>query len=280
MDTKKAQREDETKAAAPSSEPSSHSPAAIARRVAEQIVLSVAARFGTLYAALFLAFAGLLLLIAWQFGPLVLLQAHAYRKMTGHVDARIVESWLALEFDGYSMRVPSNWRAETHAARCEVVEYEGDWGAPLRRAFCGTRVPFNQSYGLAELDDISPGVPFAWARDEHGFVVPEIRLDARTLEWLGSHAHDKFMHPQWPAKTLLDDLRLDLDRPVDAAVNGWAAKPPVVSLTFDPARPAEALPAGIVVKRLAQQPNWLVMAMGFVVGGVVWFKAMAMLPLL
>jgi hypothetical protein len=31
---------------------------------------------------------------------------------------------------------------------------------------------------------------------------------------------------------------------------------------------------------MTQQPNWIVMAMGFVVGGVVWFKAMAMMPLL
>jgi hypothetical protein len=280
MDKKKEQSEDETKVAVPSSEPLSRSPAAIAGRVAEQTILGAAARIETLYGAVFLAFAGLFLMIAWQFGPLVLLQAHEYRKMTGHVDARIVESWLALEFDGYGMRVPTNWRAETNAARCVVVEYDGDWGAPLRRAFCGTRIPFNQSYGLADLNDISPDVPFAWARDEHGFVVPEIRLDARTLEWLGSHPHDTFMHPLWPAKTLLDDLRVDLDRPVAAAVNGWAAQPPVMPLTFDPARPAEALPTGILVKRLAQQPNWLVMAMGFVVGGVVWFKTMATMPLL
>ncbi len=280
MDKKKEQGEEETKVAAPASEPLSRTPRAIARRVAERAVLGVAARVDTLYAAVFLAFAGLLLMIAWQFGPLVLLRAHEYRKMTSHVDAQIVESWLALEFDGYGMRVPSNWRAATNASPCEIVEYDGDWGAPLRRAFCGTRVPFNQSYGLAELNDISPDVPFAWAHDEHGFVVPEIRLDVQTLEWLGSHAHDKFMHPLWPAKTLLDDLRLDLDRPVDAAVNGWAAQPPVMQLMFDPAHPAGALPTGIVVKRLAQQPNWLVMAIGFVVGGVVWFKAMAMMPLL
>jgi hypothetical protein len=106
MDKKKEQREDETKVAVPSSEPLSRSPAVIAGRVAEQTILSAAARVDTLYAAVFLAFAGLFLMIAWQFGPLVLLHAHEYRKMTGHVDARIVESWLALEFDGYGMRVP------------------------------------------------------------------------------------------------------------------------------------------------------------------------------
>jgi len=280
MDRKKGQREVETKGAVPSSEPSSHSAAAMAGRVAEVTLLGALARIETLYAVLLLAFAGLFLVIAWQFGPLVWLQAHEYRKMTAHVDARIVESWLAVEFDGYDMHVPKNWRAATNAARCVVVEYGGDWGAPLRRAFCGTRVPFNESYALADLNDISPDVPFAWARDERGFVVPEIRLDARAAAWLGSHPRDTFMHPLWPAKSLLDDLRIELDRPVAAAIHGWAAKPPVMPLAFDPARPAEALPAGIVAKRLAQQPNWVAMAVGFVVGGVVWFKAMAMLPLL
>jgi hypothetical protein len=280
MDKKKEQRDDETKVALPSSEPSSHSPAAIAGRVAEQIGFGASARVYTLFAVVLLAFAGLMLMIAWQFGPLVLLQAHEYRKLTGHVDARIVESWLALEFDGYGMNAPSNWRHATHAAPCVVVQYDGDWGAPLRRAFCGTRIEFSQYDGLAELNGISQDVPFAWARDEHGLVVPEIRLDPRTLEWLGSHARATHFHPLWPANTLLDELRLELDRPVAAAVNGWAAQPPVMRLTFDPARPAEALPAGIVAKRLAQQPNWAVMAMGFVVGGAVWFKAMAMMPLL
>ena len=280
MDKKKERREVETKGAVPSGEPLSPSAATIAGRVAEQTLLGAVARIETLYAVLLLAFAGMFLVLAWQFGPLVWLQAHEYRKMTGHVDARIVESWLALEFDGYDMHVPKNWRAATNAARCVVVEYDGDWGAPLRRAFCGTRVPFNESYGLADLNDISPGVPFAWARDERGFVVPEIRLEARTREWLGSHPRDTFMHPLWPAKSLLDELRLELDRPVAAAMNGWAAQPPVMPLAFDPVRPGEALPTGIVEKRMAQQPNWVVMAIGFVIGGVVWFKAMALMPLL
>jgi len=255
-------------------------PGAVVRRAAAAGALGLIDRIYMLLAAGLMAFAGLFLLIGWQFGPLVLLQAKQYGQMTSHVDARIVESWLALEFDPSSVRVPEYWRASTNAARCVVAEYDGDWGAPLRRAYCGTRVPFNESYLLADLRDISPGVAFGWAKDERGFVVPEIRMAPATREWLAAHASNKFMHRQWPANTALDWLRIELDRPDDAATYGWTAPPRVLPLAFDPANPAEALPTGIVNKRMNQQPNWIAMLMGFIIGGVVWFKALALIPVL
>lgn len=254
-------------------------PVTIAKRAAAEVVLGALGRFETLLAVGGMAFASLFLLVAWQSGPLVMLEAQQYKKLTSHVDARIVEGWLALEFDASSVRVPSNWRVSTNAARCVVAEYGGDWGVPLRRAFCGTRVPFNDSYMLADLRDISPGVPFAWGRDEHGFVVPEIRIAPSTRQWLASHTPDKFMHQKWPADTALDWLRLELDLPVDDAIYGWTAPPAILPLSFDPARPAEALPTGIVEKRMEHGPNWIVMPLGFGVGLLVWFKAIALMPL-
>jgi hypothetical protein len=255
-------------------------PVSIARRAFAEVVLGALGRFETLLAVGLLAFASLFLLLGWQFGPLVMLQAQQYRKMSRHVDARIVESWLALEFDAGSVKVPANWRASTNAAGCVVAEYDGDWGAPMRRAFCGTRVPFNESYLLADLRDITAGVPFAWPRDEHGFVVPEIRVDPATRQWLVANVPNKFMHDKWPATTALDWLRLELDRPVDNAVFGWSAPPAIMPLSYDPAHPAEALPTGIVAKRLAQWPNPVAVLMGFGVGLAVWFKAMALIPLI
>jgi hypothetical protein len=88
------------------------------------------------------------------------------------------------------------------------------------------------------------------------------------------------MHPEWPADTALDWLRLELDRPVDDAVFGWTAPPPILPLAFDSTRPAEALPTGIVEKRMAHQPNWIVMLVGFGVGLAVWFKMIALMPLI
>ena len=150
----------------------------------------------------------------------------------------------------------------------------------MRRGFCGTRVPFNGSWTLADMRDISPGVPFAWAKDEHGFVVPEIRMAPATKQWLVANVPNRFMHDKWPAKTALDWLRLELDVPVDDALYGWTAPPAIIPLVFDPAKPAEALPAGIVKRRVERFPNPVAMLMGFGIGLFVWFQGMQLIPLI
>jgi|SRR5450631_83952 hypothetical protein len=165
----------------PSSKQSDSIPEAVAKRAVVEVARGASSRILTLLAVGLLAFASIFLMVAWQFGPLVWVEAQQYKKFTGQVDGRIVESWLALEFDAKDVRNPEFWRASTNAARCVVAEYGGDWGAPLRRALCGTRFPFNDSFLLADLRDISQGVPCAWARDKRGFVVPEIRVDPMTV---------------------------------------------------------------------------------------------------
>jgi len=276
--------EDETKPARrvskSSSEKSDDMPVAIAKRAVAEVALGLSGRLYTLLAVGLLAFSGIFLLIAWQFGPNVWFRAWEYKKLTSHVDARIVDSWLALEFDAKDVRNPEFWRASTNATPCVVAEYGGDWGAPMRRAFCGTRVGFNDSYALADMRVISKGVPFAWARDERGFVMPEIRLAASTLRWLAANPAHTFMHQKWPAKTELDWLRLELDLPVDDAIFCWTAPPPLLPLVFDPANPAEALPTGIVERRLDEGVSWPAVVVGIGIGFYIWFKGMALLPLI
>ena len=102
----------------------------VARGAVAEVAGGVAGKIYWLLAGFLLAFAGMFLLIGWQFGPLVLVEAQQYKKFTSHVDARIVESWLALEFDAGSVRNPEFWRASTNASPCIVAEYDGDWGAP------------------------------------------------------------------------------------------------------------------------------------------------------
>jgi hypothetical protein len=261
-------------------EKSEEPPVGIVGRAVSEVALGAAGRVYTLLAAALLAFSSIFLMIAWYYGPEAWVRAHEYKKLTSHVDATIVDSWLALEFDAKEVTNPEFWRASTQASPCVVAEYGGDWGAPMRRAFCGTRVPFNDSYSLADMNDISEGVPFVWPRDEHGFVVPEIRVAASTLQWLTAHPAHNFMHQKWPAKTELDWLRLQYDLPDDAAVNGWTAPSPVLPLVYDPARPAESLPAGIVARRLDQSAFWPAMLLGFGVGLFTWFKGMSVLPLI
>jgi hypothetical protein len=247
------------------------------KRLLDQVLLGVVFRIETPIAAALIAASALFLTLAWEFG---LSHAPQYRHFTQRADARIVESWLALEIDVASIRVPANWRASAIASPCAVVEYAGDWGSPARRAFCGNRFPFNDAYTLYDLRQMAPDVPFAWARDERGFIVPEIRVDAAAYAWLESHEAHRFMHDQWPAKSALEWLRLELDRPVEAAVAGWTVQPSVIPVAFDPQRPTGALPAASVKARATRPANWLVLVIGSFAGLALWFKGMDLLPLL
>ncbi len=195
------------------------------------------------------------LVIGWQFGPLVMVRAHRYHLLTQQVDARIVDSWIALELDPSDVRYPEHWRVSAREQRCVVAEFDGEWSGPLRRAYCGTRLPFDRTRTLAERRDLSPGVAFAWPRDDRGFVVPEICTARATTAWLKAHVPNRFMNPKWPADSSLDWMRVEFDRPLEQAVEGWTAPPPVLRLAYDPGHPDGALPASVVERRSAQMPN-------------------------
>ncbi len=243
-----------------------------------QLVGTVFGPFIRLIAAVLLGAGGVFLVIAWQVAPQKAVDASRYAKYTGQVQGRIVESWLAVEVNTAEIRVARNWRASSQATPCAVVEYEGEWGPPARRAFCGSRLVFTTDYTLHELNELTSHVPFVWARDASGFIIPEIRIGAPTNEWLATHGFDTFMHGKWPAKSALDELRIELDRPVDDALAGWIAPAAVMPLAFDPQRPAEALPASFVAAHLHWQPAALILtAIIGVLGLAVWFEGMTFL---
>ena len=122
-------------------------------------------------------------------------------------------------------------------------------------------------------------MPFAWARDERGFILPELRMSAPARAWLAAHDAHTFMHKKWPAKTELDWLRLELDQPVDAAIVGWSARPASVPLAFDPAHPEASLPLGTVESRLARGPSLLAIVFLGALGLAIWLVGMWILPL-
>lgn len=250
-------------------------------------VVSGVARFGllrglqwamTLFAAMLMLFAAMMLATAWHYGPEVAARHSQYAKLRSHAQARIVDAWLALDVDVATIRNPDFWRASAFASPCVVVELEGDWGAARSRGFCGTRLKFNDSYDLPFLDTLVPGERFVWRQDERGFAVPEIRMSQAAQAWLASHPADTFMHPKWPAKSALEWLKVELDRPVDAAVAGWTAPAATIDVVFDPANPGVLLPAGLVQSRLAQAPSWIVALLLGVVGIGVWTAAVWLLP--
>jgi hypothetical protein len=251
------------------------------KRLAGTLLLGLGDNILTLVAIGVIGAAGVFLTVAWIYGPQVWVHAAQYKPFTARADARIVESWLALDIDLAGIRWPQHWRASAKASPCAVVEFSGgaDVGSTsVRRAFCGPLLEFNESYTLAPLRDMAPGVPFAWTRDERGFIVPEIRVDPAARQWLATHATDTFMHSRWPAKTALDWLMLELDNPVDLAIAGWSSAAPVMAVAFDPRQPGNALPAATIGDRLAARFNWLAVLVGGVGGLVLWFKGMSILP--
>lgn len=233
----------------------------------------------TLVAAMVLSTAGLLLTVAWQVGPQVLQRHVQYAKLTARADAQIVESWLALNVDLAGLRNADFWRASAMATPCAVVDLQGDWGSDRRRAFCGTRLRFNESYDVTFLRTMAPGVPFAWSRDARGFAVPEIRVAPEVHKWLASHPVDTFMHRKWPASNALDWLKLELDQPVDAAIAGWTSPAATkIAIVYDPAHTDVLMPAGLVASRLARKPSWFTAIVIGAIGLAMWFAGMRLLP--
>src|SRR5208283_4690268 len=137
-----------------------------------QLVGTVLGPFIRLIAAVLLGAAALFLVAAWQLGPQQVVDAARYAKYTKPVQGTIVESWVAMELDTTDIPVDENWPASSLAAPCAVVEYAGDWGPPARRAFCGRRLAFSTDYALHDLTELTSGVPFTWARDASGFIIP------------------------------------------------------------------------------------------------------------
>jgi hypothetical protein len=234
--------------------------------------------FLTLIATLLLGFAGVWLVVAWHIGPETAWRKHEYARYTAEARGVIRESWVAIDLDPAKIRRADQWRSIARAVPCEIVEIQADWSAARQRAFCGTVTRFPLAYDVAGLRDLAPGVPFAWSRDARDIAMPELRMSVALHDWLSTHAPNRFMHADWPATTSLDWLRLELDQPVDAIVAGWISGDRTVPMLYDPARPGDALPAGVVRARLAARPAIVVPLILASIGVGIWMLGMRVLP--
>ena len=204
------------------------------------------------FAAAFpLGLAIVLLSAGWLVGPQRFVDAYRFRTYTASADGRIVDSWLALEFDPVAQGDRGNWAGPARATHCAVVAYDGDWGAPQQRAFCGNRLNVHGEETLPLLVDdttMAPDVPFAMPRDERGFALPQVRIGSAEAAWL--KAHPPFSgFDERVSRTAWDALQRRLDRPLDAALAGWGTPSPVFPLALDPRAPGEAMPAAFVEGR-------------------------------
>ncbi len=227
-----------------------------------------------LYAAIFLGAAAVFLTLAWKSGPQRVIDAREYASFTATAPGRIVESWLAIEFDPARVGAAGFWRGSARATPCAVVEYEGDWGSPLRRAFCGKRLQFNESYHLHDLDVMATDVPFDWPREANGFAIPEMRFAPATLRWLAQTPQPDADRDALAPRTMLGVLERESDRPDDVAIESRASPQRVFPLALDPARPVGAMPKGHVDGRREAGSAWIVSLMPLVAGTLLWFFGM------
>jgi hypothetical protein len=202
-------------------------------------------------AGFLLLFGGVFLAIAWSTGPQPLIDSFQYAPFTAQASGSIVESWAAIEFDPKD--VPQGklyWQPVSRISPCVVVEYTGDWGAALRRAFCGNRFQFREEFRLDDWNTMAPGVPFAFLRDASGFSVEEIRMSTTSLDWISTHPpRSTFMLSKPPPTTALGALKEQFDRPLDVAVASWSTPVPSFPLVYDPKHPDQAMPAKLVDER-------------------------------
>ena len=232
-----------------------------------------------LFAGFLLLFGGMFLGIAWQAAMKPLVDMRQYAAFTSATSGRIVESWAALDFDPANLAAGKlYWDRVSKISRCAVVEYQaGDWGAPLRRAFCGMRLNFSDRFRLADWDEaLQDGIPFTFLRDASGFEVQEVRLSKATLDWISRHSpRDTFGMSKPPPATALAALREQFDWPVDIAVLSWTREVPEFPLRFDPQRPQEAMPARFVEDSRQWNPAGAIIALVLAVPGF-WVWRMGM----
>jgi len=271
--------EHDRRGAAKPADPASPPPSSGGHRLRDWLIgtlgMMAAAPVIGLFAGFFLLFGGIFLGVAWQAAMKPLVDMRQYAPFTASTSGRIVESWAAIDFDPANLPAGKlYWDRASKISRCAVVEYTaGEWGSPLRRAFCGMRLQFSDNFRLSDwAEAVQEGIPFTFLRDTSGFELQEVRMSRATLDWISHHSpRDTFGMSKPPPTTALAALREQFDLPVDVAVLSWTHSVPDFPLRFDPKRPQEAMPARVVEESHAWSPAAAVLALLLAVPGFwVW----------
>ena len=231
-----------------------------------------------LYAAPLLLAGTVMLTVAWIHGPQAWIEAAQLRHYSVRLDGTLAESWIALDFDAADIGDSLYWQRVAKARPCMVVNAAGDWGAPVQRAFCGDPFGFDET-AAALLDELMPGVPFAWRRDAHGIALPELRVGDGARGWFATKPADPSGLPSFdPPRTAFNALRLRIDRSLlDRAIEGWLHPAPVIRLALDPAHPDAVLPAAYVDAGSRANPWLAPVAVCF--GLWAWWRGIALLTM-
>ena len=147
-----------------------------------------------------------------------------YAKLTSAAPATIVDSWLALDVDiptfasrTTGARAPTRRLAWSSSCRANGAARACARSAAIASASTkATTCPF--------LRELAPGAPSSGRATSADSPSRRSACRADAMAWLGAHEADTFMHREWPARNALDWLRIEMDRPVDAAIAGWSAR--------------------------------------------------------
>lgn len=218
--------------------------------LAERIVGRLASPLMGLIAGLMLLFGGIFLAVAWMCWPQQMVDAHHYAPFTASAQGRIVDGWLALDFDPAELPDGSlRWQSYATIQACVLVAY-GERGSERQRAFCGNRFSFSDDYRIDDWDTLAPAVPFAFPRDGSGIQRIQLRMSKEALAWLSTHPpYDIFRLGKPAPTTALGALREQYDRPLTFAIASWSRAETGFPLVYDPRHPDQPMPAGTVEAR-------------------------------
>jgi len=183
---KRKQRDPRRAASAPVAAGAPDARRTIASMVVDHLMGFFMGRYHGLYAVVMIGAASLALTVAWQQGPSRFAIAREFSRLTLRVPGRLVDSWIAVDFDPGEMQEGWRWRGAAKARPCVVIEYDAGWEKGRRRALCGRSLPFHEGYTLHDIDTIADGVPFDWKRDSEGLPIVDLWLPAEAMRWLAA----------------------------------------------------------------------------------------------
>jgi hypothetical protein len=246
----------------PEDDPFGGEPEPFWRHAARVLGGLVVGRVRMIAAAIPLLFGGIFLAGAWDWGADAWSRRQDRLAMTGRGEARVEASWWRIDFDPEHLgEHDTNWRDLTRRTLCSRFRFvDGSDGGPVSVA-CRTVRRLDDGSLLLHAD--SPELPVRW-RDEAGRPRLDLRLTARAEDWLAAHPalwwplvpQDEATRWAHVAGSELDALLIEADHPAELLLLAHRqAAAPAVTMAFDPAAPARAMPLAALVPAADDLPD-------------------------
>jgi len=242
----------------------------------------VAGRFRTLQGALALAIGAVLLINAWQSGPMRWREKRSLRALTGRGVATVERAWWRVDFDPRPLGDDgTNWQDLTAPELCVRLRVEEPAEtAAVGAVYCRQWQKLSKGTLLTSGAELAPGVGVAWS-DPAGRPMVDLRFSERSLRWLSARppsfwfvlAPKASERARRVARSELDVLWVLVDDPLSRLAEAWAEPSSrSVRVAYDPSRPAHVLPEGVLAEALRPDPAATVFPVMLAVGGVAFWS--------